>query len=116
MSSDSRPSTADEKATVVEKRGRFGFFSRDKRDKLKDSEKNEVPTEDKVEQVVPVGFFQLFRYAVVFSPNSRIQIKRTLSSFATKFELTVNFLSLIAAAATGAAQVCIITLIAILHH
>jgi hypothetical protein len=108
MSPDSLPSTADEKAAVVGKRSKFGFF-RDKPDKLRDSEKNEVPTEARVEQVEPVGFFQLFRYAIVFSPNFRILITQILSSFATRFEITVNFLSLFAAVATGAAPVCITT-------
>ncbi|KAF5360351.1 hypothetical protein D9756_004683 [Leucocoprinus leucothites] len=86
--SDSRPSTADEKATVVETKASRGFSFYKKSDKgHKDPEKNEepVPEEAKGEEVPPVGFFELFR-------------------FATKFETTVNLVSLIAAAAAGAAQ------------
>ncbi|KXN88295.1 Leptomycin B resistance protein pmd1 [Leucoagaricus sp. SymC.cos] len=85
--SDSRPSTADEKATVVETKASHGLFHRKKPEKaLKDAEKSEEPApEAKVEEVTPAGFLEMFR-------------------FATKFETTINLVSLIAAAAAGAAQ------------
>ncbi|KAJ3562118.1 hypothetical protein NP233_g9771 [Leucocoprinus birnbaumii] len=84
--SDSRPSTADEKATVVETKASRGFF-RKKNKEAKDVEKTEESTPEvpKAEEVTPVGFFEMFR-------------------FATRFETTINLLSLIAAAAAGAAQ------------
>lgn len=60
---DSRPSTADEKSTVVEPKSKRGFFSRKPNDKASsDPEKHGEPApEAKVEEVPPVGFFQLFR-------------------------------------------------------
>ncbi len=60
--SDSRPSSAGEKATVVEKPKR-GFFSRKQDDKVSsDPEKHEEPApEAKVDEIPPVGFLELFR-------------------------------------------------------
>lgn len=60
---DSRPSSADEKATVVESKPKRGFFTRRQHDKpSSDPEKHQEPTpEVKVEDVPPVGFLQLFR-------------------------------------------------------
>jgi ATP-binding cassette subfamily B (MDR/TAP) protein 1 len=66
---DSRPSTADEKGTVVDhsttKHSR-GFFSRKSEKSPKDTEKNnddsaESTPETEVEEVTPVGLFELFR-------------------------------------------------------
>lgn len=62
--SDSRPSTADEKATVVEQKPKRGFFARKTSTKpaLTDPEKHdEQAPEVKAEEVTPVGFFQMFR-------------------------------------------------------
>ncbi|XP_006462775.1 hypothetical protein AGABI2DRAFT_207384 [Agaricus bisporus var. bisporus H97] len=96
--SDSRPSTADEKVTVVDHQAatkRSMFFSRkkstkhlssdDKHDEKGDETTAEQPAEEKKEEIVPVGFFAMFR-------------------FSTKFEITLDIIGLIAAAAAGAAQ------------
>ncbi|KAF9441291.1 hypothetical protein P691DRAFT_587071, partial [Macrolepiota fuliginosa MF-IS2] len=88
--SDSRPRSTDEKGTAVESKSKLGFFRRatsQKPSKHEDQLSPQVPEAgiEGVTEVPPVGFFQLFR-------------------FATKFETTINILSLIAAAAAGAAQ------------
>lgn len=72
--SDSRPSTADEKVTVVDHQAatkRSMFFSRkkstkhlssdDKHDEKGDETAAEQPAEEKKEEIVPVGFFAMFR-------------------------------------------------------
>ncbi|KAG6891661.1 hypothetical protein C0992_012710 [Termitomyces sp. T32_za158] len=83
--SDSRPSTADEKGTVVEEKPKQGFFARRKAAKTIDDEKSsDSPAESKVPDVPPISFTQLFR-------------------FSTKYELFIDFIGLIAAAAAGAA-------------
>ncbi|KAL9710959.1 hypothetical protein Ac2012v2_005499 [Leucoagaricus gongylophorus] len=86
--SGSRPSSADEKATIVETRHshRFSFFKKSDKDH-KDPEKSEEPTSDEVqvEEFSPVAFLELFR-------------------FLTKREIVINVIGIIAAAAAGAAQ------------
>lgn len=79
----SHPSSVDEKATVVE--------GQPSRKPSKTELKSEKKTEEKSKEAEeptgppPVSFFKLFR-------------------FSTKFELVLNFIGLIAAAAAGAAQ------------
>ncbi|KAG6837188.1 hypothetical protein H0H93_013415 [Arthromyces matolae] len=80
---DSRPSTADEKGTIVEEKPKRGFFSRHKEAKTIDDEK--TSEDSKTPEVPPISFTQLFR-------------------FTTKLELLANFLGLICAAAAGAAN------------
>jgi len=62
--SGSRPSSADEKATIVETRHshRFSFFKKSDKDH-KDPEKSEEPTSEEVqvEEFSPVAFLELFR-------------------------------------------------------
>ncbi|KAF8158097.1 P-loop containing nucleoside triphosphate hydrolase protein [Crassisporium funariophilum] len=91
---DSRPSSENEKATVVDEVKPKGFFARRKAAKAaKASDENlnekngDVTTEVKpvVPEVPPISFTQLFR-------------------FSTKFELFIDFIGLIAAAGAGAAQ------------
>ncbi|KAF8957254.1 P-loop containing nucleoside triphosphate hydrolase protein [Flammula alnicola] len=87
---DSRPSSTDEKATVVAEPKSKGFFSRKKAPQDVKDEKNEegdVSTEvTPVEREIPaISFTELFRYS-------------------TRFELSLDFIGLIAAAAAGAAQ------------
>jgi ATP-binding cassette subfamily B (MDR/TAP) protein 1 len=77
--SDSRPSTADEKTTVVDHQTstkRPGFFSRKKSpqalsqsEKLDEKavEKAEEQQTDKKEELSPVGFFEMFRYVQLIS-------------------------------------------------
>ncbi|KAK0187916.1 P-loop containing nucleoside triphosphate hydrolase protein [Armillaria mellea] len=88
--SDSRPSTANEKLTITGPDSKkAGWFSRSKPSKSIDDEKDEKGSEVAVvppePEVPPVSFTELFR-------------------FSTKFELFVDGLALIAAAAAGAAQ------------
>ncbi|KAF8798991.1 multidrug resistance protein 1 [Phlegmacium glaucopus] len=94
MAVDSRPSTADEKATIVTEDKPKGFFAKRRsarisivKDDEEDDENDENTTEVKpvVPEVPPISFTQLFRYS-------------------TKFELFINAIGLVAAAATGAAQ------------
>jgi len=85
--SDSRPSTADDKRTIVEEKPKRGFFAR--KEAKVDEEKNlDVAAEvkdTKEPEVLPVSFTALFR-------------------FSTKFELFIDAIGLICAAAAGAAQ------------
>ncbi|KAG6857152.1 hypothetical protein H0H87_008722 [Tephrocybe sp. NHM501043] len=86
--SDSRPSTADEKAeksTIVEEKPKGGFFARRKAAKTLDEKSSDTTPESKTPDVAPVSFTQLFR-------------------FSTKFELFINCIGLICAAAAGAAS------------
>lgn len=76
------PSTTATAVTGTEKKKRFGFgkkkaVDKDDKDGKKGKDDTNVPK--------PVGFFRLFR-------------------FATKFELTINFIGLVLAAAAGATQ------------
>ncbi|RDB18091.1 Leptomycin B resistance protein pmd1 [Hypsizygus marmoreus] len=82
--SDSRPSSTDEKATVVEEKPKKNFFGRSKPQTIQDEKQSEVPevTEAKV---APVSVLSLFR-------------------FSTKFELFIDFIGLVCAGAAGAAQ------------
>ena len=60
----SRPSTADDKVTIVEARHPHRFSFRKKSDQdYKDPEKDEESTSEEVqvEDLPPVGFFELFR-------------------------------------------------------
>ncbi|KAH0586250.1 Leptomycin B resistance protein pmd1 [Termitomyces sp. J132] len=82
--SDSRPSTADEKGTISEEKPKQGFFARRKATKTVDEKSSDTPVEPKTPDVPPVPFTQLFR-------------------FSTKFELFMDFIGLICAAAAGAA-------------
>ncbi|KAL0961414.1 hypothetical protein HGRIS_006363 [Hohenbuehelia grisea] len=87
----SRPSTADEKATVVGKDAKPGWFARRKSAKAPPSDDEKVSEEPTVEvkdttpAVPPVSFTQMFRYS-------------------TPFELCIDAIGLVAAAAAGAAQ------------
>ncbi|KAF8645234.1 hypothetical protein AX16_008061 [Volvariella volvacea WC 439] len=85
--SDSRPGSADEKATVVAPptQPRRGFFSRKN---INNEKANDAPKSDEKPaepDLPPVPLSQLFR-------------------FSTKYELFLDFIGLIAAAAAGAAQ------------
>ncbi|KAF8957257.1 multidrug resistance protein 1 [Flammula alnicola] len=87
---DSRPSSTDEKATVVDEPKSKGFFSRKKaaaKDVKDENNEGDVSTEVKpVEREIPaISFTELFRYS-------------------TRFELFLDFIGLVAAAAAGAAQ------------
>ncbi|KAG5648338.1 hypothetical protein DXG03_004910 [Asterophora parasitica] len=82
--SDSRPSSTDEKGTIVEEKPK-GFFARRKAANTVDEKNVDTPPEPKEPEVKPVAFTALFR-------------------FSTKFELFINFIGLICAAAAGAAQ------------
>ncbi|KAG6814237.1 hypothetical protein H0H92_015352 [Tricholoma furcatifolium] len=83
---DSRPSTADEKGTIVEEQPKQGFFARRKAAKDVDEKASDTPSEDsKTPDVAPVSFTQLFR-------------------FSTKFELIIDLIGLVCAAAAGAAN------------
>jgi ATP-binding cassette subfamily B (MDR/TAP) protein 1 len=99
--SDSRPSTADEKTTVVDHQlstKRPGFFSRKKSTKaLPPSEKHDEKgiekseeqladekADEKKEEIAPVGFFEMFRYvqslsvqpsSKPFNPDSRPSLR-----------------------------------------
>lgn len=88
----SRPSSADEKATIVAERKPKGFFSRNKStptnpelDEKTSSEDSATEVKLEETEVTPISFFKLFR-------------------FSTKFELFIDVIGLIAAAAAGAAQ------------
>jgi len=60
--SDSRPSTADEKGTVVEEKPKRGFFGRKAAAKTEEEEKKlDVAPESKEPEVQPVSFGALFR-------------------------------------------------------
>ncbi|PPQ96673.1 hypothetical protein CVT26_010302 [Gymnopilus dilepis] len=91
---DSRPSSTDEKATFVAEPKSRGFFSRRKSAKANaahdekkrdDESEDSAPMKPAVREVPPVSFFALFRYS-------------------TKFELFIDAIGLVAAAAAGAAQ------------
>ncbi|KAL4267597.1 GTPase-activating protein [Pleurotus pulmonarius] len=89
----SRPSTAGEKSTIAANDSPKGFFSRRKKPQQQpEIAEKEKPDPDAAEvsvkaeeEVPPVSFTQLFRYA-------------------TPFELTLNGIGLVAASAAGAAQ------------
>jgi ATP-binding cassette subfamily B (MDR/TAP) protein 1 len=91
---DSRPSSTDEKATVVEPKSK-GFFSRrqsaapaskDVHDEKTSIDGSEPSTDVKpVEEIPAIGFTDLFRYS-------------------TRFELFIDFIGICAAIAAGAAQ------------
>ncbi|CAA7271334.1 unnamed protein product [Cyclocybe aegerita] len=88
---DSRPSSTDEKATVVGDKPK-GFFSRKKAAKVHpDDTPNEKNGDASAEvkpaesDIPPVSFFELFRYS-------------------TSYEIFINCIGLIAAAGAGAAQ------------
>ncbi|KAG6840985.1 hypothetical protein C0991_002875 [Blastosporella zonata] len=102
--SDSRPSTADEKGTFVEEQPK-GFFARRKAAnaaKTIDEKSPDTTPESKTPDVSPVSFTQLFRSV---QASSSLVFSLTLpNSFCTKFELTINFIALICAAAAGSAQ------------
>ncbi|PBK74780.1 P-loop containing nucleoside triphosphate hydrolase protein [Armillaria solidipes] len=89
--SDSRPSTANEKLTITGPDSKkTGWFSRSKPSKSfdtdeKDEKGSEVAIVPPEPETPPVSFTELFR-------------------FSTKFELFVDGLALVAAAAAGAAQ------------
>jgi ATP-binding cassette subfamily B (MDR/TAP) protein 1 len=70
---DSRPSSTDEKALVIDESKHKGFFSR-RKSALMDDEKNDdekghgdIPTVDKPaeQEIPPISFTQLFRCVVV---------------------------------------------------
>ncbi|KAH9480411.1 ABC multidrug transporter atrD [Psilocybe cubensis] len=91
---DSRPSSTDEKATVVADTKTKGFFSRPKSSQLDavTDEKNKENDVDAAPEAAPatsdvpaISFTELFRYS-------------------TKFELFIDFIGIIAAVAAGAAQ------------
>ncbi|KAF8952133.1 hypothetical protein BDZ97DRAFT_1931229 [Flammula alnicola] len=87
---DSRPSSTDEKATVIDEPRSKGFFSRKKaaaKDVKDENNEGDVSMEVKpVEREIPaISFTELFRYS-------------------TKFELFLDFIGLVAAGAAGAAQ------------
>jgi ATP-binding cassette subfamily B (MDR/TAP) protein 1 len=94
-----------------------GFFSRSKKASPPpedEDEKKEIPvdTPHKVEEITPVSFSTLFRCA------TSLILKSFLSSsdadayvrYSTKFELFLDFIGLICAAAAGAAMVCLLLL------
>ncbi|TFK40835.1 P-loop containing nucleoside triphosphate hydrolase protein [Crucibulum laeve] len=86
--SDSRPNSTDEKATVVAEQPKRGLFARKKAENPAKDEKNGDSTTEVAPiepEIPPVSFTQLFR-------------------FSTKYELFIDFIGLIAAAAAGAAQ------------
>ncbi|KAG6907876.1 hypothetical protein DXG01_007040 [Tephrocybe rancida] len=84
--SDSRASTADEKGTIAEEKPtKGGFFTRRKVAKTVDEKSSDIIPEAKTPEVAPVSFTQLFR-------------------FSTKYELCINFIGLICAAAAGSAS------------
>ncbi|KAF4617465.1 hypothetical protein D9613_006094 [Agrocybe pediades] len=91
---DSRPSSTDEKVTVVDEPKSKGFFSRKKPTAKAGNVKNEKTHEDDesstdvkpaVREVPPISFTELFRYS-------------------TKFELFIDAIGLVCAVAAGAAQ------------
>ncbi|KAK0503945.1 hypothetical protein EDD18DRAFT_1099224 [Armillaria luteobubalina] len=90
--SDSRPSTANENLTITGPDSKkTGWFSRSKPSKSfdtdeKDEKSSEVAVVPPEPEVPPVSFTELFR-------------------FSTRYELFIDGLALIAAAAAGAAQV-----------
>jgi ATP-binding cassette subfamily B (MDR/TAP) protein 1 len=91
---DSRPSSTDEKDTVVDDLKPQGFFARrkaakanDAHDEKKHDDESEEFSEAKpaVREVPPISFLQLFRYS-------------------TKFEIFIDLIGLMAAVTAGAAQ------------
>jgi ATP-binding cassette subfamily B (MDR/TAP) protein 1 len=94
---DSRPSTADEKATASTADKHRGIFSRKKSPTVLDNNIDEKGNEKgngtitEVKPVVPevaaISFTQLFRYS-------------------TKYELFIDAIGIVAAIGAGAAQVC----------
>ena len=112
---DSRPSTADEKLelpTAAPAHKLKGFFSRKKQSTTLDdqtNEKGDTTTEVKptVPEVTPIPFTQLFRLVkLLWCFLDSIFNTYPSTRFSTKFELFINALGLVAAAASGAAQVC----------
>ncbi|KAF8919003.1 multidrug resistance protein 1 [Mucidula mucida] len=92
MAVDSRPSTADEKAPIPPPTPKGGFFSKFQRGKpasldLSDEKSSQVTaiTPPAEPEIPPVSFTQLFR-------------------FSTRFELCIDAVAIVAAAAAGAAQ------------
>ncbi|KAG5638718.1 hypothetical protein H0H81_010701 [Sphagnurus paluster] len=83
--SDSRSSSSNEKVTIIEEKPKGGLFSRRKEAKTLEEKNLDVAPEVKEDEVPPISFTQLFR-------------------FSTKFELFIDALGLICAAAAGAAQ------------
>jgi ATP-binding cassette, subfamily B (MDR/TAP), member 1 len=109
---DSRPSTADEKsvASPAAANKLKGFFSKKKPsttiDDNIDEKGGDITTEVKptVPEVPPISFSQLFR-SVELLCASEFNIY-SLIRYSTRFELCVDAVGLVAAAAAGAAQVC----------
>jgi len=111
---DSTASSTDEKANVVHggnKATKGGFLSHKKHSPV-DENLEEKPAELSADvkpqenEVPPISFFQLFRY--VLFDLLHILIDHRVNSYSTKFELFIDFIGLIAAAAAGAAQVSLL--------
>ncbi len=109
MAVDSRPSTADEKAPIPPPTPKGGFFSKFQRGKpasldLSDEKSSQVTaiTPPAEPEIPPVSFTQLFRFV---SLASSLSIFSHLDSFSTRFELCIDAVAIVAAAAAGAAQV-----------
>lgn len=107
---DSRPSSTDEKATVVMEHKSKGFFSRNKT--AADDEKGSIDDDNVVEvkdvskDIPPISFTQLFRY--VSRVSSYGHVLMSYSSYSTRFEIFLDFVGLAAACASGSAQVCLV--------
>jgi ATP-binding cassette, subfamily B (MDR/TAP), member 1 len=110
MSPESRNDTVTAPDEKLAKRN--GFFSRRKRQqKLGGGEKSD--TDDDASEIVgsvsrnigPVSYTELFRY-VQLTQLFAAPADWSSRSFATRFELMLDFIGLIAAAGAGAAQVC----------
>ena len=116
---DSRPNNPDEKALIIDESKHKGFFSRRAAAKSADDAKNhdekshtqhgDVSTEEKPaeRETSPVSFTELFRCAVVLQQEIHSWL-HAARSYSTKFELFIDFIGLIAAVASGAAQVCVV--------
>ena len=77
-------------------------------DKQTASEPGPKPEEAKAAAVQPVPFKALFRYVRTYSRPSASLFIFSLYSFATPFEVFINWIGIIAAAAAGAALVCLV--------